>query len=239
MKRKNNRENDEIRGVKMDTGYLEHPDGSCIIEMGKTKIICAASIQDGIPRFLQGEDMGWLTAEYEMLPHAAEERGIREASRRKRKGRSQEIQRIIGRVLRGVVKLGRLGERTIWIDCDVIQADGGTRTASITGGFVALYQAFEEMMKEGIYSDIPIKEFVAAVSVGVVDGETRLDLEYEEDSTAAIDLNLAMTEDGRIVEIQGTGEEHPFEKENLNKLIELGYKGIKELINRQKEVLGL
>lgn len=239
MERFDGRKNDELRPVDINIDYLEHPHGSCLFQMGKTKVICAASIQDGVPTFLKNQGTGWLTAEYEMLPHAAQERGIREATQGRRKGRSHEIQRIIGRVLRAVVELEKLGERTIWIDCDVIQADGGTRTASITGGFIALYQAFKKLVKKGEYQELPINNFVAAVSVGVVNNQILLDLAYEEDSIASVDMNLAMTEEGRIVEIQGTSESVPYDKDKLSDLVEIGYKGISELIKKQKSALGL
>jgi len=240
MDRIDGRKNDELRKVDICIDYLDHPDGSCLIQIGDTKVICAATIQEGVPMFLRNQETGWLTAEYEMLPHAAKERDIREATKGRRKGRSYEIQRIIGRVLRCVIDLEKLGERTIWIDCDVIQADGGTRTASITGGFVALYRALQrEVDKKRYLRDIPVKSFVAAVSVGVVKGEKLLDLVYREDSKASLDLNLAMTQNNELIEIQGTAEEEPFDRKKLEDLVELGYKGIKELIDKQKKVLGL
>lgn len=206
--------------------------------MGDTKVICTAMIDDRVPPFLKGAGTGWITAEYSMLPGSTITRKVRESSRGKVEGRSQEIQRLIGRALRSVVILEDIGERTIWIDCDVIQADGGTRTASITGSFVALADALYSLYKEGNISYIPLRSFLSAVSVGIVNDETVLDLCYEEDSNAKVDMNIVMTGNGDFVEVQGTGEESPFSLKDLNNLIALGQKGNEELIRFQKESLG-
>ena len=215
-----------------------HPQGSVLMEMGNSKVICTAFIDERVPPFLKGKGTGWVTAEYSMLPGSTITRKIRESSRGKIEGRTQEIQRLIGRSLRSVVDLEGLGERTVWIDCDVIQADGGTRTASITGGFVALIDALNTLKEEGKISFIPVKRFLSAISVGVVNEESVLDLCYEEDSNAKIDMNIIMTDNGEFVEIQGTGEESPFTREELNELMRLGEIGNKELIKAQKDVLG-
>src|SRR5690625_524036 len=200
-----------IRATKIEPNYLIHPEGSVLIEMGQTKVICNATIDDKVPPFLRGQEKGWITAEYSMLPRATEQRNVREATRGKLSGRTMEIQRLIGRALRSVVDLEALGERTIWIDCDVIQADGGTRTASITGAFVALVLACQKLVDEEIIERLPIIDYLGAVSVGVLaDGEVVLDLNYEEDSTANVDMNVVMTGAGEYVEIQGTGEETTF-----------------------------
>lgn len=237
MKRIDSRKEDQLRPVKITNDYLLHPEGSVLIEMGNTKVICTASIEDRVPPFLKGSGKGWITAEYSMLPRSTQNRKIREASRGKLEGRTQEIKRLIGRALRSVVDLDKLGEKTIWIDCDVIQADGGTRTASITGAFIALVEALKKMVEEGLLEALPIKRYVAAVSVGVVDDTPILDLCYKEDSNAKVDMNIVMSDKGEFIEIQGTGEEEPFNKEELHKLLELGEKGIKELIAIQKELL--
>ncbi len=237
MTRIDGRKYDEIRPVKITKDYLIHPEGSVLIEMGNTKVICTASIEDKVPPFLKGTGKGWITAEYSMLPRSTHSRKIREASRGKLEGRTQEIKRLIGRALRSVVDLDKLGEKTIWIDCDVIQADGGTRTASITGGYVALVDALNKMVESGALDSLPIKKYVAAISVGVVDGNPVLDLCYEEDSNAKVDMNIVMSDNGQFIEVQGTGEEAPFSREELNKLLELGEKGINDLIEIQKSVL--
>lgn len=230
---------DELRPVHIETGYIKHPEGSVLITVGDTKVICTASIEDRVPPFLRNQGKGWITAEYSMLPRATEQRNIRESSKGKVTGRTMEIQRLIGRALRSVVDLEKLGERTIWIDCDVIQADGGTRTASITGAFVALVLAIEKHMEAGKIVKFPIKDFLAAVSVGVDPslGEI-LDLNYIEDSNANVDMNVIMTGNGEFVELQGTGEEATFSRNQLNQLLDLAEKGIKELFNQQKSVLG-
>jgi ribonuclease PH len=231
------RETDQLRPVKMTKDYIMHPQGSVLIEMGNTKVICTAMIEEKVPPFLKGQGKGWITAEYGMLPASTNTRKIRDSSKGKIDGRSHEIQRLIGRALRSVVDLKKLGERTIWIDCDVIQADGGTRTAAITGSFVALMCAFNKLIAAGILTEAPITDYVAAVSVGVVNGEVVLDLCYEEDSKAAVDMNLVMTGSGKFIEIQGTGEERPFDKEELNQLLSYGEKGIKELLAIQKQMI--
>lgn len=238
MQRKGNRRPDEIRKINIQRGFIKHAEGSALIDMGDTRVICTASIIEGVPDFLKNTGKGWLTAEYSMLPRATPTRKVRESTRGKVDGRTQEIQRIIGRALRSVVDLSVIGERTLWIDCDVIQADGGTRTASITGGFVALAEAVDYMMKYQLINQMPVKDIVAAVSVGIVDGEPLLDLNYEEDSRAEVDLNVVKTGSGRFVEIQGTAEMSPFEKEKLDILLELAGKGIEEIIEYQRSVLG-
>lgn len=228
---------DEIRDVKISRDYLQHPDGSVLIEMGNTKIICTAMVEDRVPFFLKGSNSGWITAEYSMLPGSTQSRKIRESSRGRIDGRTQEIQRLIGRSLRGVVDLEKLGERTIWIDCDVIQADGGTRTASITGSFIAMADAINKLLVKGAIKEYPINQFLAAISVGVVDGQPVLDLCYEQDFSADVDMNVVMTGDGRFIEIQGTGEENTYSRQELNDMLDLAEKGIGELIEIQKSVL--
>ncbi|OMH40062.1 ribonuclease PH [Desulfurobacterium indicum] len=232
--RPDGRDYDEIRPVKITLDYVRYPEGSCLIEVGDTKVICSASVEEKVPSFLKESGKGWITAEYSMLPRATATRNIREAARGKLSGRTQEIQRLIGRALRSAVDLEKLGDRTIWIDCDVIQADGGTRTASITGAFVALYLALKRLELVDAVSS-----FVAATSVGIVESVPCLDLNYQEDSAAEVDMNVVMNEKGEFIEIQGTGEERPFSKNELNRLLELAEKGITELIKIQKEVLGV
>lgn len=232
------REFNELREVKITRNYLMHPYGSVLMEMGNTKIICTAMIDDRVPPFLKGSNTGWITSEYSMLPGSTGSRKIRDSSRGRIDGRTQEIQRLIGRSLRTVVDLKGFGERTLWIDCDVIQADGGTRTASITGAFIAMADAFYKLYKEGQIESIPLKSFVAAVSVGISQDGPILDLCYEEDSKAMVDMNLVMTDDGKFIEIQGTGEEATFSREELNSLLDLGEKGNKELIQIQRDILG-
>lgn len=234
MTRNDGRKNDELRPVKITVDYIKHAEGSCLIEFGDTKVICTASVEEKVPPFLKGTGQGSITAEYSMLPRATAQRTIRESAKGRLTGRTQEIQRLIGRSVRSAVDLNLLGEITIWIDCDVIQADGGTRTASITGAFVALYKALERIDKLSA-----IRNFVAAVSVGIVNGEFLLDLNYEEDSMAEVDMNIVMNDNEEFVELQGTAEGMPFSKEALDKLILLGEKGIKELIKKQKEALGV
>lgn len=229
------RTNDELRSVKITRNYLMHPAGSVLIEMGNTKVICTATVEEKVPHFLKGAGSGWVTAEYGMLPGSTGQRKTRNT--KGIDGRSQEIQRLIGRSLRSIVDLKALGERTIWIDCDVIQADGGTRTASITGAFVALSDAVSKIMEQGLITKTPITTNVAAVSVGVVNGEVMLDLCYEEDSSAHVDMNLVMTAEGEYIELQGTGEERPFDKKQLNSLLELGEKGIEALIQAQNRAM--
>ncbi|SMO73706.1 ribonuclease PH [Balnearium lithotrophicum] len=234
MNRKDGRAPDELRKVRITLDYIKHAEGSCLIEFGDTKVICTASIEEKVPPFLRGTGQGWITAEYSMLPRATAQRTVREAAKGKLTGRTQEIQRLIGRSLRSAVDLTFLGETTVWIDCDVIQADGGTRTASITGAFVALYRALQKVEKLNA-----IKSFVAAVSVGIVDGEFLLDLNYEEDSVAEVDMNIVMNDKNEFVEIQGTAEGKAFNRSELNRLLDLGEKGIKELIEIQRKTLGV
>ncbi len=228
-----------LRPIKITPHYITHPEGSVLIEMGNTKVICNASIEERVPPFLRGQNKGWITAEYAMLPRATEQRNMRESSRGKVSGRTMEIQRLIGRALRSVVHLEGLGERTIWIDCDVIQADGGTRTASITGAFVALVLAVDKIRKEQIITEMPITDYLAAVSVGVMsDGEIVLDLNYEEDSTANVDMNVIMTGDGNFVEIQGTGEETTFSYNELQHMLAYAQRGIEQLFEEQRKIIG-
>lgn len=238
MNRINNRKPDELREMKMTTNYIKHPQGSVLIEMGETKVICSATIEEKVPFFLKNSGTGWITAEYSMLPGATHTRNIRESSKGKISGRTQEIQRLIGRALRSVVDLKALGEKTIWIDCDVIQADGGTRTASITGAFVALTMAVDKLYSQGKMKAFPIKNYVSAISIGVIEGTELLDLCYEEDFKAHVDMNVVMTDQGEFIEVQGTGEEAPFSKEQLLSLLTLAEKGNQELTRMQREILG-
>lgn len=230
------RTNNQLRDVKITRNYITHPAGSVLIEMGDTKIICTATIEEKIPKFLKGTGSGWVTAEYGMLPGSTGQR--KQRNTKGIDGRSQEIQRLIGRSLRAIIDLKKLGERTIWIDCDVIQADGGTRTASITGAYVALVDAVQTLLDSGAISESPIVTAVAAVSVGILADEAILDLCYAEDSTAHVDMNLVMTGTGEFIEIQGTGEEKPFSKTQMLALLELGESGIHTLIDIQNKALG-
>ncbi len=236
--RPDGRENDQLRKVRITRHFLKTAEGSALIEMGETKVICSASIEEKVPLFLKDQRKGWVTAEYGMLPRSTQTRMMRESVSGKIGGRTHEIQRLIGRVLRSVVDLSVIGERTIWIDCDVIQADGGTRTASITGAFICMADALDFALKKGIIEKTPLLGHLAAVSVGIVEGEPRLDLCYAEDASADVDMNIVMTDSGRFVEIQGTAEKHPFSREGLDSLLVLAEKGIKELISIQKEHLG-
>jgi ribonuclease PH len=230
------RKADELRRIKITKNYLKSAEGSVLIEMGDTKVICTATVDKSVPPFLRGKGVGWVTAEYAMLPRSSAQRISRERS--KVGGRTHEIQRLIGRALRSVVDMDALGERTVLIDCDVIQADGGTRTASITGAYIALVEALQHIKAQGTIDQVPVTDYLAAISVGIVDGKPVLDLCYKEDSAAGVDLNLVMTGTGKIVEVQGTAEGEPFSKAEMNKLIALGEKGIKALIKKQKEILG-
>jgi ribonuclease PH len=238
MNRIDGRSPSQLRPTTITPGFLAHAEGSVLIEVGRTKVICTASVEDRVPPFLRNSGKGWVTAEYGMLPRATSTRTQREASTGKVGGRTQEIQRLIGRSLRSVAKLNELGERTIWVDCDVIQADGGTRTASITGGFVAMALAMKKMKDLALIKDIPITDYVAATSVGIVDGSALLDLAYEEDSKAEVDMNFVKTGDGRFIELQGTAEGQPFDRRALDALMELADNGIKELIAMQRAVVG-
>ena len=238
MTRTDGRSTSELRPTKITPGFLAHAEGSVLIEVGRTRVICAASIEDRVPSFLRNTGKGWVTAEYGMLPRATSTRTQREASAGKVGGRTQEIQRLIGRSLRSVTKLSDIGERTIWIDCDVIQADGGTRTASITGGFVALALALQRMKELALIRDVPLTDFVAATSVGIVDGEALLDLAYDEDSRAEVDMNFVKTGAGKFIELQGTAEGQPFDRRALDALMELADTGIKQLIEIQRSIVG-
>ncbi len=227
--RNNNRKNDEMRKVKVTKNYIMHPEGSVLIEFGNTKVICNATVEEKIPPFLRGTGTGWITAEYSMLPRATNTRVQRESSKGKIMGRTMEIQRLIGRALRCAVDLSKLGERTIIIDCDVIQADGGTRTASITGAYLALELAIEKLIDERKLNEVPIISKVAAISVGKVRNQILLDLEYEEDSRADVDMNIVMNDKGKFIEIQGTGEEATFSQEDLLKFIEISKNAFENL----------
>ena len=232
------RKADQLRSVTLTTGYLKYAEGSCLIEMGDTRVLCAVSFEERVPVFLRGKGEGWVTAEYGMLPRATSTRSQREASRGKQSGRTQEIQRLIGRSLRAVVDMKALGERTVWVDCDVIQADGGTRCASITGAFVALVEGLQALRKKGLFSALPVSDYVAAVSVGKVKDSVLLDLKYEEDSDAQVDMNVVKTGDGRFVEIQGTAEGQPFTDDEMAELMAAADKGIRDLVGLQKKTLG-
>jgi ribonuclease PH len=236
--REDGRPNDKIRELKITKDFLKFPDGSVLVEMGETKVICSVSVEEKVPAFLRNSGQGWLTAEYSMLPRATLTRNTREAAAGKVGGRTHEIQRLIGRALRGVVDMTAYGERTIWVDCDVIQADGGTRTASISGAFVALVEAFWSMKERGMIDRIPLRDSVAAVSVGIVDSTAVLDLCYVEDSNAEVDMNFVMTGNGLLIEVQGTAEKAPFSKEFLDQMYHYAYKGIVEITQAQKQALG-
>ncbi|SKA79793.1 ribonuclease PH [Clostridium sp. USBA 49] len=231
------RKNDQLRPVKITRNYIKHAEGSVLIEVGDTKVICTASIEDKVPPFLKGKGEGWITCEYSMLPRSTQVRKLRDISKLKIDGRTMEIQRLIGRALRSVVDLKAIGEKTIWIDCDVIQADGGTRTSSITGAFVALVDAVNKLHREKPFDVYPIRNFVSAVSVGIIKDMKLLDLCYLEDSNAKVDMNIVMTDEGEFIEIQGTGEESPFSRKDLDELLALGEKGIKQIIQIQKDIL--
>lgn len=236
MTRLDGRQPDEMRKVKITRSYLKYAEGSALIEVGNTKVLCAATIEEKVPPFMKGSGEGWITAEYSLLPRSTQVRNIRESAKGKQTGRTHEIQRLIGRALRSIVDLKALGERTVWIDCDVLQADGGTRTASITGAFVAMVDAIDSIYNpEKVF---PVKDFLAAASVGILDEGAALDLCYQEDSHAIVDMNVVMTGNGQFVEVQGTGEKHPFSKEQFSTLLTLGEHGVRELINYQKEILG-
>lgn len=235
--RQDGRSNDELRRVKVTKNYIKYAEGSCLIEFGDTKVIATATVEGSVPPFLRGKGTGWVTAEYGMIPRSCKTRVQREASKGKLGGRTHEIQRLIGRSMRTVVDMPKIGERTIFLDCDVIQADGGTRCASITGSFIALALALKKMKEDGIIKDIPISDYVAAVSVGMINGSPVLDLDYDEDSTAEVDMNVIMTGDGRFIEIQGTAEREPFSRKDMDGLLTLAKGGIEKLIGIQKKVL--
>ena len=232
--RPDGRKNDELRKTAVTVEFISSAPGSVLIEIGKTRVICAATIEEKVPPFLKDQKKGWVTAEYSMLPRATQVRTSRESSKGRPNGRTQEIQRLIGRSLRAITDMEALGERTVWLDCDVIEADGGTRTASITGAFLAFRLAVGRAMERGLIQKMPIKDYLAAISVGLVGGERRLDLCYAEDCGAQVDMNVVMTGSGRLVEIQSTAEEAPFSREDLNEMLSLAEKGIKELVSIQK-----
>ncbi|MCX7694751.1 MAG: ribonuclease PH [Caloramator sp.] len=236
--RADGREYNQMRDIKITRNYTKYAEGSVLVEFGDTKVICTASFEDKVPPFLKGTGEGWITCEYGMLPRSTQTRKPRESSKGKLDGRTVEIQRLIGRALRSVVDLKAIGERTIWIDCDVIQADGGTRTASITGAFIALVDAVNKLDKEVNFEVYPIKNYVAAISVGIVDDIPMIDLCYLEDSAAKVDMNVVMTDKNEYIEIQGTGEDRPFSKEELTRLLELAENGLNEIFMLQKKVLG-
>jgi ribonuclease PH len=237
-KRNSGRQFDELRPVSITNNYLRGVAGSVLVEFGNTKVICTASVDDKTAPFLRNTGKGWLTAEYSMLPMSTQTRNAREAARGRLGGRTHEIQRLIGRSLRAVTDLSAFGEKTIYIDCDVIQADGGTRTASITGAFVALVDLFRKMKQDGLVKEVPVTDFISAISVGIVDGHILLDLEYEEDSRADVDMNFVMTGAGLFIEVQGTAEHDPFSKEKMDTMTDLAAQGIQKIIARQKEILG-
>jgi len=239
MTRPSNRTFDQLRDIHITRGYTKHAEGSVLVEFGDTKVLCTASVEEKVPGFLRGQGRGWVTAEYGMLPRATNTRTQREAARGKQSGRTQEIQRLIGRSLRAVADLSLLGERSIQIDCDVIQADGGTRTASITGAYVAVHDAVRLLLERGLLANSPLRDFVAAVSVGVYQGTPVLDLDYAEDSACDTDMNVVMTGSGGFVEVQGTAEGAPFSREEMDTLLVLAEQGIRELIAKQKAALGL
>jgi ribonuclease PH len=230
---------DQLRRVEIQPHFIKSAEGSALITVGSTRVICTASIENTVPSFLKGLGRGWVTSEYAMLPRATQSRTARESTKGKPSGRTQEIQRLIGRSLRSITQMEELGERTVWIDCDVIEADGGTRTAAITGAFVALGLALQKLVNEGTLQKVPLKDYVAATSVGVVDGALLLDLNYNEDSRAQVDMNLVQTGGGQLVEVQGTAERNPFSKEVFYKLLDLASQGVQQLVAVQREVVRL
>ena len=238
MTRLDGRAANAARDTRLTPDFSMHAEGSVLIEVGRTRVICTASVEERVPPFQRGSGKGWVTAEYGMLPRATSTRTTREASIGKVGGRTQEIQRLIGRSLRSVTTLTELGERTVWIDCDVIQADGGTRTAAITGGFVALVLALERIREQGVITRLPITDYVAATSVGIIAGTPMLDLAYDEDSRAEVDMNVVKTANGRFIEVQGTAETQPFDRQALDALLALGDLGLKTLFAKQREIVG-
>ena len=232
------RRRDQIRPVKVTRNFTKHAEGSVLIEMGDTKVICTASVEEKVPPFLKGKGTGWVTAEYAMLPRATHDRSPRESVKGKQGGRTLETQRLVGRALRAVIDTSRLGERTIWVDCDVIQADGGTRTASITGAFIALADAVSVLKRRELIKVNPLTDYLAAISIGKVGGHVMVDLAYEEDSHAEVDLNLVMTGAGQYVEVQGTAEKTPFNKKDMDEFLDLGWGAIRELVDLQKSLIG-
>jgi ribonuclease PH len=236
--RSDNRQANQLRPTEITPNYLAHAEGSVLIEVGRTRVICAASVEERVPQFLKNSGKGWVTAEYGMLPRSTSTRTPREASQGRVGGRTHEIQRLVGRSLRSVTRLEQLGERTVWLDCDVIQADGGTRTAAITGAFVALVLALEHMRAKGQIAAVPVDDYVAATSVGVVNGAPLLDLAYDEDSKADVDMNIVKTGRGHFIEVQGTAERKPFDRETLDGLLRLADEGIAQLIGFQRRIVG-
>ncbi|MFH1790791.1 MAG: ribonuclease PH [Candidatus Omnitrophota bacterium] len=236
--RNDGRADTELRKIKITRDFIKYAEGSCLFEAGNTKVVCTASVEDSVPQFLRGRGKGWITAEYGMLPRSCKTRVSREATKGKQGGRTLEIQRIIGRCMRAVCDMTALGERTVWMDCDVIQADGGTRCAGVNGAFIALILALEKLRKDGLIDKIPVSRYVAAVSVGIVGGREMLDLAYDEDSSAEVDMNLAMTDNGAFIEIQGTAEGRPFSAKERDKMMSLAQKGIRDIVRKQKKILG-
>lgn len=235
--REDGRSDTSLRKIKITKNFMKYAEGSCLYETGNTKVICTASIEYAVPPFLKGKGTGWITAEYGMLPRSCKTRAVREASRGKLGGRTQEIQRLIGRSMRAVCDLAPLEERTIWMDCDVIQADGGTRCASISGSFIALVLALSVLKKEGVFNKMPVSDYVAAISVGLIKGKETLDLTYEEDSAADVDMNIVMTKGGKFIEIQGTAEGKPFSGSEMDKMIAIAKKGMETIFKAQKEII--
>ncbi len=238
MRRHDGRAPDELRPTTLLPGFMPYAEGSCLIEMGSTRVVCSATVENGVPRWMQGRGRGWVTAEYAMMPRSSPQRVPREVNKGRPSGRTQEIQRLIGRALRAIVDLEALGERSVLIDCDVLQADGGTRTASISGAFVALAAALDDLRRQGALARSPLIDSVAAVSVGLIEAVPCVDLDYEEDSSAQVDMNIVMTGAGRLVEVQGTAEQGSFERAELDALLDLGAKGIDELTAHQTRALG-
>jgi ribonuclease PH len=238
MNRGDGRGPEQLREVAMTLGFMPYAEGSCYVEMGDTKVICTATVDEGVPRWMMGKGKGWVTAEYSMMPRSSPQRIQREVNKGRPSGRTQEIQRLIGRSLRAITNMSKLGERTIWLDCDVVRADGGTRTASITGAFVALAQACEWMRERNMITEWPLMDSVAAISVGIVSGRPCLDLNYAEDSTAEVDMNVVMTGSGKLVEVQGTAEHGTFDRGELDALLDLATKGIGDLTGHQEMALG-
>lgn len=238
MERTDGRAKDQLRPVKITRNYIKHAEGSVLIEIGDTKVICTATVEEKVPGWLKGMGKGWVTAEYGMLPRSAQSRIPRESAKGRITGRTHEIQRLVGRSLRSVIDLAKLGERTVWLDCDVIQADGGTRTASITGAFVALVDALAVLKGRGLINTVPVSDYLAAVSVGKVADTVLLDLAYDEDSRAQVDMNVVMTSAGKFIEVQGTAEDSPFSRDELDELLRHAEKGIAELVSIQRDALG-
>jgi ribonuclease PH len=236
--RRDGRAVDQIRSVNITRNFIKYAEGAVLIEMGDTKVICTASVEEKVPPFLKDKGQGWVTAEYAMLPRATHDRSPREAVKGKQGGRTLEIQRLVGRALRAVVDMSQMGERTIWIDCDVIQADGGTRTASITGSFIAMADAFQVLKNKELIKQRPLLDYLAAISVGKIEGRNMVDLAYSEDVAAEVDMNVVMTGQGRFVEVQGTAERYSFDKKDFDEFLSLGWQGIRQLVDLQKNLIG-